>query len=612
VVTATAVLLLTAAGYIAVHSKSSHVAGVDCLALLLPDDADPRQAAVQEWLDAASEEGLHIQVIHDSELLNPASSLHFAGMILPDQLHRVANDSLIGALYSYVQNGGKLMVVYDPATWDLRRAYIGSGSRLSNLVGTDYALYDRYGTDMIQYGRVWGTPATMKVLGIPPGKAMPPGPVLKETSIDGSSQQSNDQRLLLSRYQYGVLDYPCYRTEGQYKGTVLLRSENCIAAGYRTEGQGGVMFVNLPLGYLSDRTDGLLLHSFLRYFATTVLQLPYFCSVPDGVGGLVMNWHIDARSALKPITELEHAGIFSRGPFSVHFTAGPDVDAFADGKGLDISHNSEVQNWIRHISMRGDAIGDHGGWIHNYFGEHVNDENQKEYEKYLQLNSDSLQKVLGHPALEYSSPVGNHPQWISRWLEQHGYIAYYFTGDSGMGPTQVYRDGKRDGSSIWAFPVLHMGKEASLEEMNFDDVPEAPVRQWLFGVSDFVASQHAARLVYSHPLGATRFIPMLQAWFQHTDVLSRQGNFRWYTMSQLAEFLNQRKAVQWKILQNGKTFVLTASHTGTLQHMTWNFPRSRFKRPQISAGTATVRAADNLWLITAGDCKSLKITSVER
>ena len=84
-------------------------------------------------------------------------------------------------------------------------------------------------------------------------------------------------------------------------------------------------------------------------------------------------------------------------------------------------------------------------------------------------------------------------------------MAYYFTGDAGLGPTRVYRDAERDGPDIWAFPILHMGKEASLEEMGFDDVPHRRVRDWLLAVTDFTVRQHTARLVYAHPYGAERF-----------------------------------------------------------------------------------------------------------
>ena len=142
-----------------------------------------------------------------------------------------------------------------------------------------------------------------------------------------------------------------------------------------------MLFVNLPLGYLASRTDGLLLHSFLHFFGVHMLGLPYLASVPDGVGGLVFNWHVDARSSLKPLKMLADEGIFDRGKFSIHFTAGPDVDAFGDHKGLDVAHDPKTQKWIHYLLARGQEIGSHGGWIHNYFGDHINDTNESEFRK---------------------------------------------------------------------------------------------------------------------------------------------------------------------------------------------------------------------------------------
>lgn len=186
---------------------------------------------------------------------------------------------------------------------------------------------------------------------------------------------------------------------------------------------------------------------------------------------------------------------------------------------------------------------------------------------------------------EYSAPLGNQPAWVTRWLERNGIVAYYFTGDAGLGPTRVYRDAERDGADIWGFPILHMGKEASLEEMGFDDLPIDAVRDWLLAVTDFTAREHAARLVYTHPYGAERFFGTLRTWLDHASVLQTEGRFRWYTMTELAEFLNQRDSVRWTVLRTSPPLrtskgssggvILHASHPKTLAHQTWVFPPSR-------------------------------------
>jgi peptidoglycan/xylan/chitin deacetylase (PgdA/CDA1 family) len=596
------------------HDGTSPGAGADTLLLLLPDEVDFSIPAVQEWLDAANEEGLHVEPIHDSDFLDPLTAVHAAGVILPDQLHRSANDVLIGELYRYVRSGGNLMVVYDACTWDLRGRFPAGDSRLSALVGVHYALYDLYRTSTMEPAQVTGTAAAMSEIGIPPGSFVPvDGRGKLELWHPVSAPDEANSKYAFSAYQYGDVSYPVFRTTGDFDGKVLLKSKRALAAGYRKEELGQVLFVNLPLGYLASRTDGLLLHSFLHFFGVQMLGLPYLGSVPDGVGGLIFNWHIDAHSSLKPLKTLADAGVFDRGKFSIHFTAGPDVDTFGDHKGLDVLHDAEVQKWIRYLEARGNAIGSHGGWIHNYFGNNLSDSNESEFEQFLSMNKNALEKVSGTHITEYSAPVGNHPAWVTRWLDRNGVTAYYFTGDAGLGPTRVYRGGERDGSDIWGFPVLHMGKEASLEEMGFDDVPTAAVRDWMLAVTDFTVREHEARLVYAHPFGAERFFPTLRTWLDNADTLKAEGRFRWYTMTELATFLNQREAVQWTLRRTSSGQVtLQASHPKTLAHQTWIFPQESYSNARVVKGNATILIQDGLILITAVDGRELSVELVAR
>jgi len=599
--------------YVHRHAGTGKGVDADTLALLLPDGVDSTDPMAMEWLDAASEEGLHLQIMHDSDFLNPLSTNHALGVILPDQLHRKANDVLIAALYSYVRGGGNLMVVYDACTWDLNGRFPAGDSRLSSLVGVRYALYDTYDAGTMVPAQVSGTAEAMQEMGIPPGSFVPldaNGRLARWHSValrDGNKDGIKG-RFAFATYEYGAVDYPVFRTQGDFDGEALLKSKRGLGAGYRREGDGQVLFVNLPLGYLASRTDGLLLHSFLNFFALHMMGLPHLAAVPDGVGGLVFNWHIDARSSLRPLNVLVNEGVFDRGRFSIHFTAGPDVDSFGDHKGLDVLHDAEVQKLIRYLISRGQVIGSHGGWIHNYFGYHLNENNESEFEKYLVMNKQALEQVSGKRIVEYSAPVGNHPAWVTRWLERNGFIAYYFTGDAGLGPTKVYRDGQRDAPEIWAFPILHMGKEASLEEMGFDDVPVADVRDWLLSVTNFTVRDHVARLVYAHPFGAERFFETLRAWLDQAGSLEKQGRFRWYTMTDLATFLTERDSVRWNLQHaSGGDMVLTASHPKTLAHQTWMFSTMHYRDARVLSGKATVRVQDGNLFITAADCRTISV-----
>jgi hypothetical protein len=219
----------------------------------------------------------------------------------------------------------------------------------------------------------------------------------------------------------------------------------------------------------------------------------------------------------------------------------------------------------------------------------------------------SVERASGRPVREYSAPIGNHPEWVTRWLEKQGVTAYYFTGDSGMGPTRVYRDDGRVGTNIWAFPVLHLGREASLEEMGFDSIPDQRVHDWLYGISDFVAQNDVIRLVYSHPLGATRYVSLLQGWLAYSQKLSEHGEFRWYTMPDVADFMNDRMKVQWSIDDAGTHAMLVASHARSLARQAWMLPQSQYGKPVVREGRAEIRSRSGYWVVDAKDCTRLMV-----
>jgi peptidoglycan/xylan/chitin deacetylase (PgdA/CDA1 family) len=597
------------------YASNAGTESADTLYLLVPDNVRQADPVVREWADAAEEEGLHLALLHDSEFLSPLQRTKpIAGLIVPDSIHRTANATLIGALHEYVHEGGNLMVVYDACTWDLDNHFSRIQSRLSDLVGVGYAMYDRYTTDSIHWSSVWGDAEAMKDLGIPPGKYVQAGSnsrgKLHNASLPDLPEDAKPKHdeLILSRYEFGDLHYPAFRTAAEFDGTVLLHSSGGVAAGIRNDNLGRVMFVNLPLSYLEARTDGMLMHSFLRYFGVKMIGLPYLSSVPDATGGLVFNWHIDAKSMAAPLQQLVSAGVFDRGPYSIHFTAGPDVDQAGDGKGLNVGRDPQTDHLIVELQRRGHMIGSHGGWIHNYFGEHVSEDNEKEFAKYIQWNIDAIQKVTGKPVVEYSAPLGNQPLWVSRWLEKKHIDSYYFAGDTGMGPTQVYRDTVRDGENIWAFPIVHLGPYASLEEMGFANVNSQVVENWLSNVADFVAEDRSARLIYTHPLGATKYIGALRHFLSHTDQLAGEHRFRWYTMSELAEFMNSRKRVDWSLMNKGRTaVVLKASSPKTLNRETWIFSKARYDKPRVHHGKVDVNSDAQNWLLNAGDCKEISV-----
>jgi len=588
------------ATWLAVRAHDHFSAGADGLILLVPDGASFSDPRVTVWLDAASEEGLHVVPMHDSSFLGPLFGRpKCAGVILPDSIHQQASDLLVGEIRDYVATGGNLMLVFDAATKSIQGFYAGGRSRLSDLAGVDYALYNTLGDATIRSGDVSSTISLMKQLGVPPGKYFPfsaPSAVLENTT---STQ--------LRRYQYGNLEYSSFVTSGDYAGQVLLRSTAGVAAGLHRYQNGSVLFVNLPLGYLKANTDGLPLHTFLRDFAVHMLSLPRLLAVPDGVGGLVLNWHVDSNAAISALQAMNSWTILKQGPYSIHITAGPDTYAIDDKKGFDVLHNPVSQELVHEYVRLGYEIGSHGGWIHNYFAAHVATDPPKEMVKFLELNKDALEQVGGNRVVEYSAPNGDQPQWVTEWLESHGFVAYYFTGDAGMGPTQSYRGGQREGKNIWAFPITQLDRAASFEEFSGEDVSFDDIQRWLDTLTGFVANRHEVRLVYFHPPGILPYRQVVQNWLEKTAQLKAQRSFRWYTMAQVANFLNSRKKVTWKLTERDGLASLQAFDSQTLAHQAWSLPGARFAKPVVTRGNATVVQDGDAWLVDAGEGTQLEV-----
>jgi Polysaccharide deacetylase len=574
-------------------ARAETSAPADRILLLVPDDASEADPRVTLWLDAASEEGLHIIPIHDSEFIRPyLATAPCAGIIFPSSIHKEAGDAFLAGIRRYVGDGGKLMLVYDAATLTPEGRYAHSRSRISDLAGIDYALYDDLRDKTILWGNVFGSQTTFRNLMIPPGKYYPFEP-------PNAASAKNDVEAQLRRYGFGDLKYPSFVTKGHYSGQTLLHSGDNIVAGEHQYEKGSVLFVNMPLGYLKSNTDGLLLHAFLKYFAEHTISLPYLMSVPDGTGGLVLNWHIDSNAAILPLKELlSWTPLLDQGPYSIHVTAGPDARAFGDHLGFDVDHNSLSSELVQHYSKLGNQIGSHGGWIHDYYASHADTAPPAEIEPLLELNKAALEKATGKPVVEYSAPAGNQPQWITQWLEAHGFVAYYLTGNSGMAPTQGYRNGVRESQTMWQFPILHLDRAAAFEEMKPDGYSDEEVEHWLESVASFAAEKRTVRLVYFHPPGILAYKQVVTNWLRLTARLRADGQFRWYTMTELASFLNSRKQVEWKISQEGRLMVLDATHPQSLEHFTWFMPGS-FGKPNVVNGSAMVKKVPGGWLVLA-------------
>jgi hypothetical protein len=567
----------------------------DAIVLVLPDELSEANRLFSEaWLDGAAEEGIRLQTITASEFSRRGlqGERPFAGVILPDTIHRQISTAFVNQISRFVENGGALMLVGDAGVLDENGYYSEPASRFSKLAGTEYAMYGALHDKMSFNPTISGSPQIMQALEIPPGRWIKSG-----------------ELAVLSGYGEDTLRYPALRTAATYAGTLLMQAEgDTVIAGEHDVGQGHVLFVNLPLGYLKLRTDGILLHGFLHYFTNRIMGQPQLSAAPDAIGGLVLNWHCDAKICIPAMDQLIKAGVFNRGPFSIHVTAGPDQRAFGDGLGVDLNHNRAFQARLQTLLAQGNEIGSHGGWIHDWFGKNLAAGNAEKMTTYLEQNADAVNKLIGRPQTEYSAPTGNQPVWVTDWLDDQDVLAYYFTGNIGQGPTHAYRDGRRD-KHIWSFPVQTYGHISTIEEAYMEHVPESEISNWLTSLVQFTEDTGQIRLIYFHPPGAVLYPDAINRLMQAADAAGKDGRFRWRTMTDLARFMNRREQTVWHISGDRHAVVVDAANAASLQQQSWLFPVALYAKPRILAGNARVEQRGDNWTVVAGDSKQLRIST---
>ncbi len=171
-------------------SFNQGVADPGLLMLLLPDGQSLSDDRVTSWIDAASEVGTRMAVVTDTQFLamGPAGALRYAGLVLPDQLHFIATDDVVAAVRDYTTQGGRTFLTFDFAALTLNGAqqpvYPIPRSRLSDLAGVDYVLYDQLLDRTVGLGPVTAMRSMLRELLVPPGKATPyPAAAARQTSL---------------------------------------------------------------------------------------------------------------------------------------------------------------------------------------------------------------------------------------------------------------------------------------------------------------------------------------------------------------------------------------------------------------------------------------------
>jgi len=96
-------------------------------------------------------------------------------------------------------------------------------------------------------------------------------------------------------------------------------------------------------------------------------------------------------------------------------------------------------------------------------------------------------------------------------------------------------------------------------------------------------------------------------WLEKTAQLRQAGRFRWYTMAQIANFLNSRKKLTWKLTERNGLASLDADAPATLAHEAWRFPAEKYGEPVVIRGSAAITQDGDGWIVVAGEGKQLEV-----
>jgi hypothetical protein len=476
-----------------------------------------------------------------------------------------------------------------------------------------------------------------------------------------------DDQLLqtISGYGFGPLSYFHFVTvplnlQVGYTGTPYLTSpEHGLVAGVRKTGSGQVLFVNMPLGYMKAiGTDSSPIQGFLGHFARDLVGIATTSVQPRAVGGMIYNWHVDDSDDLLSDTRylLDKTDTFERGPYSIHFTAGPDVVDYGDRAGINLNNDAAARDLVFRLGRIGTkwsgkqglpvqhALGSHGGWIHDCWGVEASKvQTIAQANTYLpfcgragtaaltltgmlQKNFDAIENAIGFKVREYSSPVGNTPTWAVNWIETNkpDVVAMYLVGDVGSAMVRSWRatadstpvnpSAARLTTRIWSSPIAPFGKYATWEEF-FDFGITMPVSsQWLLDLQSFVVNHRTNRMYYNHPPGARANKTAIDAILDRSERLQRAGRFSFYTMSELADFSQRRVTSTWSCAGcgSGGVATFTATHPVTLDDISWLLPKASYLQPTVAAGSGTVSSDSATWIVTAEGGTSITFRATEK
>ncbi|MBN1224120.1 MAG: hypothetical protein JXB23_12810 [Candidatus Aminicenantes bacterium] len=489
-------------------------------------------------------------------------------IIFPDGVARNLPLELGIWVKEYLRQGGNVLIAYDPGTVDAKGAF-RKEALFSDITGINYITYDLFRDKAYTLGNIKFLDETRSAFfQVPYGKTA--------------------EGLLLGGYAYGKLEYPIARNEFMqsidakdiFAMAITQDGEEFPAIVMRRYGKGNVLYVNLPLGHLKCFSDDFPLRAVLRTFLFEVVKMPHILNTPFGKGGLVINWHIDANVDWKSILYMLGEGYLTKDiRYSLHITAGDYRDKQGDGLGFDAC--GQGKSYLELIKHYG-SFGSHGGWAHNWFSGNIEKGafNKKEIFEYIKKNNECLESIVDYKIVEYAAPNGTHPQPVTtEVLEDLGFIAYYYTGDTGSSPNRTFFNGVKLSDRIIAFPILTFGKAASFYEMERNGYTEEEVREWLTRTTNYVIRNRTVRLIYSHPYDIPEYPDALMSFLEYAKQKQIDGNLHIDTMSQFANFLLKFLKTEYRFMPENNRLSISLSNPEGLEGIAIAVPKDGYQKP---------------------------------